>query len=123
MIVAEEEICEKYTTWSNMVRQQREAPASMAVPVPEVHYVMTIMVYGDNKHDGDGDASSQRSRPLKTLTCSSCVYFCPHFILHWYFLQQSEKEKHIQPGGERGRRRTREENNMNNNMDSSRKSR
>merc|ERR1719394_2016840 len=30
-----EEICEKYTTWSNMVRQQREAPASMALPVPE----------------------------------------------------------------------------------------
>jgi len=56
-----EEICEKYTTWSNMVRQQREAP-SAGIPMPEA-------------------------------------------------------------GGERGRRRTREENNINNNMDSSRKSR
>ena len=49
-----------------MVRQQREAPALMAVPVPEVHHLMMIMVYGDNKHDGDGDASAQISSPLKT---------------------------------------------------------
>ena len=41
LVFAEEEICEKYTTWSNMVRQQREAP-SAGIPMPEVIYQTMI---------------------------------------------------------------------------------